>query len=41
MNIDISHRLVSELNVGPLDSKIFPCVAMFDTDKPTVPYLVY
>ena len=41
MNIDISHRLVSELNVVPLIDKIFPCVAMFDTDKPTVPYLVY
>lgn len=41
MKIDISHRLVSELNVGPLDGKIFPCVAMFDTDTPTVPYLVY
>lgn len=41
MKIDISHRLVSELNVGPLDSKIFPCIAMFYTDKPTVPYMVY
>lgn len=41
MKIDISHRLVSELNVGPLDSKIFPCVAMFDTDTPPTPYLVY
>lgn len=41
MNIDISHCLVSELNVGQLDGKIFPCVAMFDTATPTVPYLVY
>lgn len=41
MKIDISHRLVSELNVAPIIEKIFPCVAMFDTDTPTVPYLVY
>jgi len=41
MKIDISHRLVSELNVGWLTDKIFPCVAMFDTDTPSVPYLVY
>jgi len=41
MKIDISHRLVSELNVGWLTGKIFPCVAMFDTDTPSVPYLVY
>ena len=41
MNIDISHRLVSELNAGWLNDKVFPCVAMFDTDTPPVPYLVY
>lgn len=41
MKIDISRRLVSELNVVPLVDKIFPCVAMFDIDTPPVPYLVY
>lgn len=41
MKIDISHRLVSELTVGIINDKVFPCVAMFDTDKPAVPYLVY
>lgn len=41
MKIDISHRLVSELNSGRLVGKIFPCVAMFDTDTPPTPYLVY
>lgn len=41
MKIDISHRLVSELNSGWLDSKIFPCVATFDTATPPTPYLVY
>ena len=41
MKIDISRRLVSELNAGWLNDKVFPCVAMFDTDTPPVPYLVY
>ena len=41
MKIDISHRLVSELNVVSIVERVFPCVAMFDTDTPPVPYLVY
>ena len=41
MKIDISHRLVSELNVVPIVERVFPCVATFDTDTPPTPYLVY